>query len=109
MPDMNATYRNLLATHGASLITHIGLVDSTDAEVSVERKPVVWTAPADGLIRPDADIDFDILAGNNVAGWRGYSALAGGTEYGGKGLTQVNFAGNGVYTLEAANTAILHS
>ena len=113
MPNMNETYRNALATYGAGLMTHIGLVDNTGTEITggdpaYARKAVVWEAAVDGFIAPSTDLTFDIPAGANVSGWRGYSALTAGTEYGGKSLTRANFAGQGSYTLNAAETGILH-
>lgn len=44
--SMNETYRNAIATHGASLITHIGLVNGSGVELSggsYARKAVTWT------------------------------------------------------------------
>ena len=111
---MNENYRNGVATHGGTLVTYIGLVDNTGVELSggdpaYARQPVTWTSPVDGLIRPTSNLLFDIPAGDNVAGWRGYSALTGGVEYGGKGLTQENFAGQGIYALNADETGIEHN
>lgn len=111
---MNVTYRNAIATHGASLITHIGLANAGGTELSggspaYARQAVTWTAASDGLIRPTADLTFNIPAGANVARWRGYSALTGGTDYDGAALTQENFAGQGQYKLLAAGTSIAHN
>lgn len=108
---MNTAYLNAIATHGASLITHIGLVDDGGAEISggsYARQAVTWTAAADGDIAPDADLTFDVPAGNTVAEWRGYTALTGGTDYGGAAVTNEAFAGDGQYTLLAASTGINH-
>lgn len=113
---MNGTYLDAIATHGKSLITHIGLVDNTGAELTggspaYARKPVTWTGPSagDGLFRPAADLDFDIPGSRNVAGWRGYSALTAGTDYGGAALTQETYAAQGTYKLLAASTAVDHN
>lgn len=111
---MNATYRNLIATAGANAITHIGLVDGNGDELSggspaYARKAVTWTAAADGLIRPTANLLFNVPAGSTVAGWRGYSALSGGTDYEGADLTPEVYAGQGDYTLLAAGTGIAHN
>lgn len=103
---MNQAFFNALATHGASLITHIGLVNSGGTEISggsYARKPVTWTGAA-SVKSPSADLVFDIPAGANVAGWRGYSALTGGTDYEGAALTGVSFSNAGTYTLLAAST-----
>lgn len=107
---MNQTYRDALATHGSTLITHIALLNSVGAEVGDARKPVTWTGPtADGTIRPDADLAFAMTAGEDVAEWRGYSALTGGTDYGGEALAPVNFSNDGTYTLESASTSVAHT
>lgn len=107
MPGMNASYRNAIADHGAGLITHIGLVNSGGDGVG-DRESVTWTEADDGLIRPSADITFSVPGDSTVAGWRGYSASSGGTEYGGKALTPESFAEAGQYTLLAAQTSISH-
>lgn len=107
--SMNNTFLNALADHGGGLITHIGLVDDLGAELAsaaYARQAVTWTAAADGLIRPTADLVFDTTAGDTVAGWVGYSALTTGTAYGGAALTQVDYSNDGTYTLLAASTAI---
>ena len=110
---MNATYLDAVATHGASLITHIGLVDQTGTELSggspaYARQPVTWTTPAVGMVRPDADLMFDVPAGKTVAGWSGFSALSGGTDYEGATLTPETYVGQGTYKLLAAGTGISH-
>jgi len=114
MPDMNADYRNAIATHGAGLITHIGLVDNTDTELTggdptYARQAVSWEASVDGFIQITSNLLFDIPAAANVSGWRGYSALTNGTEYGGKSLTREDFAGQGTYALLADETGIEHN
>jgi hypothetical protein len=114
MPNMNATYRNLIATAGAGAVTHIGLVDAGGTEITggspaYARRAVTWAAASDGTIRPNANLTFDIPSGVTVGGWRGYSASTAGTNYGGKALTNEAFAAQGEYTLLAASTAILHS
>lgn len=111
---MNAAYLNAIRDHGQSLITHIGLVDSGGTEPSggspaYARRTVTWTDDGDGVSRPSANLDFDIPAGFTVAGWRGYSAATGGTNYGGAPLTAESFAAQGTYRLLAAATAITHS
>lgn len=108
---MNTTFLNALATEADTLITHIGLVDDQGTELTggspaYARIAVTWTAPSNGLIRPDADLEFDVPASSNVAGWRGYSASTSGTDYGGEALTQEDYANQGTYTLLAASTAI---
>jgi hypothetical protein len=108
---MNDTYLNATATHGGSLITHIGLKNA-GVELSggtYARKPVTWTAAAAGLIRPTADLTFDVPAGSTVDGWSGFSALTVGTEYGGAALTAETFAAAGTYSLTASATGIDHN
>ena len=111
MAGMNVTFRNSLATHGGTLITHLGLVNAVGTELTggspaYARRAVTWTAVVTGLIRPTTDLAFDIPAGVTVGGWRGYSALTAGTEFGGQNLTNETFAGQGTYTLLAAGTSI---
>ena len=107
---MNTAFLDLLATYASTVITHIALFDDTQTELtggSYARKAVTWTSPSgDGLIRPNADLVFDVPAGASVAEWRGFTASSGGTDYGGGTLTQEDFAGAGTYTLEAASTGI---
>jgi hypothetical protein len=105
---MNASYLNAIRDHGQSLITHIGLVDDLGAAVAT-REAVTWTDPEDGLSRPSADIVFAVTAGTTVAGWRGYSAVSAGTEYGGADFTAVSFSNDGTFTLLAASTSIDHN
>jgi hypothetical protein len=110
---MSAAYRNAIRDHGASIITHIGLVDAGGADLaggSYARKPVTWaTTDPDGLMRPSADLVFDVPAGATVAGWRGYSALSAGSNYGGADLTQETYGSAGTYTLLAASTSVDHN
>jgi len=108
---METIYINAIADHGASLISHIALVDETGTEISggdpaYARQPITWTSAADGSISPSADLVFNVPGGTTVGGWRGYSASTGGTNYGGTAVTQETFASQGEYTLRAAQTAI---
>lgn len=110
---MNAAYLNAVRDHGQSLITHIGLVDGTDVELSgggYARLPVTWVDGGDGVSRPSADMAFTTEDGDEVAGWRGFSALTAGTNYGGENLaTPRNYSNPGTFTLKAAETAINHT
>lgn len=111
---MEVVYRNAIADYGATQITHIGLVDELGTELTggspaYARKAVTWTTASDGTIRPSVDLTFDVPAGTTVGGWRAYSALTAGTNYGGADLTQETFAGQGEYTLLSAGTGILHA
>ena len=105
---MDTPYYNAIAGHGRTLITHISLVNGSGTEVSNARLPVTWTAASDGLIRPTADLDFGVNTGVTVAGWRGHSALTGGTNYGGADLSPEVFNQAGEYRLLAASTSITH-
>jgi len=40
MPNMEEAYLNAIADHGASLITHIGLVDEAGTELTVGIRPM---------------------------------------------------------------------
>ncbi len=64
-------YLNALANHGAGLVKYIGLVDETGVELSggdYARKAVTWTTSPTGgtagLVRPSADLLFNVPAGN---------------------------------------------
>lgn len=108
---MLENYRNATATYGGSLITHIGLVNQSENEISgggYARQAVTWTTASGGIIRPSTDLTFDIPAGTTVAGWRGFSASSGGTNYGGHSLTEEYFANAGQYKLVASSTGIKH-
>ena len=110
---MSDGYRNAIANLGATLISHIGLVDDKGVELAggkpaYARQPVNWLAAADGTIRPSADLIFNVAPSAVVAGWRGYTALTGGTDYGGETLTTERFVGQGEYKLLAAGTGIKH-
>lgn len=111
MPGMNATYRNAIGDHGATLVTHIALFTEVGAEITggtYARLAVTWVASADGIIRPTANLTFNIPTGVTVGGWRGFSALTAGTNYGGKDLTNQAYPTGGTYTLLAASTSINH-
>lgn len=116
MPVSNA-YLNKSINNMRSEVTHIGLVGTGGVELSggsYARKPVTWTeAPTTdtpGLIRPSADIIFNVPAGK-VVGWRGYSALTGGTDWGGEDFAagdQETYANPGELKLKASETALRH-
>ncbi len=110
---MATAYLNAIADNG-NPITHIGLIDDVGAELTggspaYARQAVTWTAASGGTVRPNADLTFDVPAGTTVAGWRGYSALTAGTDYGGEALTQEAYASQGTYQLTAAQTGINHT
>lgn len=106
---LTAAALNVAANAVGTNATHVGLVNELGAEISggtYARQPVAWTAAADGLIRPTTDEVFNIPAGVTVGGWRAYSALTAGTDYGGSTVTNESYASAGTYTLAAAQTAI---
>lgn len=108
---MNNEYLNAIANHGATLVKFIGLVNGSGVEISggsYVRLPVTWATAVDGTIRPTTDLTFDVPASTSVGGWRGYSAVTAGTEYGGETLTLESFAGAGQYKLIAVGSGILH-
>jgi hypothetical protein len=106
---MNASYITVITNAGRSAITHIGLVDGSGVEVSAARLPVTWTAESGGLIRPTADLTFTVGASKTVAGWRGFTALTGGTNHGGPTLPDEVYGVNGgQYVLTASATFIDH-
>lgn len=107
---MTEAFRNLLLTYGGTQITHIGLFNGaseiTGGSPAYARKAVTWAAASVGVIRPNADLTFDIPASATVDGWRGFTALTAGTNYGGATLTAEAFAGQGQYKLLAASSGI---
>lgn len=110
---MNTAYRNAIADHGGTLITHIALADGSGTELSggtpaYSRKAVSWTAAVDGVIRPTVDLNFDIPAGSTVAKWVAYAA-DGTTVYNIGDLTSEVYSGQGEYKLLAASSGITHA
>ena len=115
---MSEGYRNAIADHGASLITHIGLVDGDGTEISgtgYARLAVHWSAASGGIVRPwansglDQNLEFTVPAGETVGGWRGFTQLeTGGTNYGGEDLDNETFTNEGTYTLLGASSGIKH-
>lgn len=102
-------FLNTAVAAGTALITHIGLVNGSGVEIAsggYARQAVSWTAASAGLQRPTGNLAFSMTNGDVVGGWRGFSALTGGTNYGGASVTTATFSNNGTYTLLAASTAI---
>jgi hypothetical protein len=108
---MTEAFRNAMLDAGAALITHIALFDGASELTggSYARKAVTWAAAGSGAVRPNADLTFDVPAGATVDGWRGFTALTNGTNYGGASLTAEDFAGAGQYKLLSASTGSLAS
>ena len=110
---MNEAYRNAIANFGASIIGYIGLRDQNGTELTggtpaYTRVAVTWTAAVNGLIRPQADIVFNVPAGATVASWFAINT-AQNTELGGAVLTPETYAGQGEYKLLAASSGIAHT
>lgn len=105
---MNNAYLNVVANAGRSAITHIGLLNGSGNEVGAARKPVTWGSASNGDFVMTGNLVFDMQAGDNVSSWCGYTALTGGTAYGGQPVTPVTFSNDGTYTLLAASTGINH-
>jgi hypothetical protein len=110
---MSEAFRNLLLDggDGCDVITHLGLVDETDTEITggspaYARVAVTWAAASGGVRRPTADLAFNIPASTIVGGWHGFTASSGGTDYGGDALTQETFVGQGQYTLSKTTTGL---
>lgn len=109
--SMTEAFRNLMLDSTVDTITHIALFDGASELTggSYARKAVTWGDAASGVCRPTGDLTFDVPSGATVDGWRGFTALSGGTNYGGQALTAETFAGAGQYKLLAASTGILAS
>lgn len=110
--SVTSDYLNAIADNG-NPITYIALFDDGGTELSggspaYARQAVTWTAAVDGLIRPNADLEFDIPSGATVYEWRGFGASVGGDSYGGALLTPESFASQNTYTLLASETGIRH-
>lgn len=93
----------------AGTITHIALTNGSGTELSggsYARLPVTWATASGGTRRPSADLSFSVPAGATVGGWKGFTALTGGTEKANGTLTNETYTGAGTYVLEANQTAI---
>lgn len=109
---MSDPYLDAMRDAGQALITHVGLVDASGVELSgggYARQPVAWTDEASSISRLAGDEVFTTEAGDVVAGWRGFSALNGGVNYGGAALPQKTYSNPGTYTLLASLTYIDHN
>lgn len=102
---MNANYLDAIADHGGSLVTHVSLADGsleTD-ELAVTRQSISWGAASDGDISATNDPVFDVTGGSTVNHVQYWSASTGGTYYGSSSVTEEVFAGDGTYTITAAD------
>jgi hypothetical protein len=113
MAGMTTGYLNLIADYAATQLSHIGLVDDTDTELtagSYARLAVTWTSASGGTIRPNADLTFEVGASETVSGWRAYTAITAGTEYGGADFASDEvYSSAGQFKLLSASSGILHS
>lgn len=108
---MTGEYFDAIANFARSLITHIGLVDQSGAELAgagYRRQPVTWTLSEDGQIGPTSDLLFIVPPHTTVTGWHGFSAGQNGTDYGGEALVPESFTLAGEYLLKASGTGIVH-
>lgn len=106
---MTEAWKNQALDASVTVITHIALLDETNTELSggsYARKAVTWAAASGGIVRPNADIEFDVPASTTVSKIAYYSALTDGTKYGEDDVTNEVFANAGTYTLLAASTGI---
>lgn len=104
---VTTAFLNAAASGGVATVTHIGLVNGSGVELTggtYARKAVTWAAASGGAIHPTADLTFDVPAGGVVAGWKGFTALTAGTDFGGSSLTSETYTGAGQYVLQAAST-----
>ena len=108
---LNSDYLDAIAA--ANPITHIGLLDDTQTELSsasYARQAASWTSPTDGDVQLTADLEFDVADGDEVHYWQGYDDASAGTAYGPVALdTPVTFSNDGTFTLVAAQTSINHN
>lgn len=102
---MNEAFSTALASHGATIATHIALfVGGVECSGGgYARRPVTWTG-AGSIKSPSADLVFAGTPSSPVNEWRAFSALSGGTDYGGAAMTGTGFDSGGVFTLLAAST-----
>jgi hypothetical protein len=102
----SAALLNIAATEIASVVVFVGLVDGGGVELSgggYARQACVMTATG-ANVRLTTDEVFTTEAGDTVAGWRGYSAVTGGTDYGGNAVGPESYTGPGTFTLVGAST-----
>jgi len=112
MAGMTAAFHNALRTHAISIAGFVGLVDETGTELTggspaYSRLEETWvTTGGDGIMNLANNRVFNVPANTTVGGWRAYSLVSGGVNYGGKDLVNEEFTAQGTYTLLAAQTSI---
>lgn len=89
-------------THAALYTTVPGATAGTEVTGgSYVRKAVTWGTSTNGVV--SGTCTFDVPAGQTIAGWGGYTAIAG-TYFDGGSLTSQAFATAGQYTLTVTYT-----
>jgi len=76
--------KNLMLDAFAGAVTHVGLLDETDTEISggdYARQPVTWNAADNGQLTASGTLAFDIPDGVTVAKAIFMDALTGGIKY----------------------------
>lgn len=94
----------------AATITHLALTNAAGTELSggtYARIPVTWASATGGTRRPAADSTFNVPAGAAVGGWKGFTALTGGTEKASGTVPTETYTAAGQYVLEAATTGLV--
>ncbi|GGJ55626.1 hypothetical protein [Glutamicibacter ardleyensis] len=97
-----ATAYGAAATHGAVYTTAPGATAGTEPTGVYARKPLTWSAPANGVITASAT--FDIPSGVTVVGTGVHSALTAGTYLDGEDVTAQAFASQGTLTVNYTYT-----
>ncbi len=110
---MNNAYLNFLRTSAIAELTHLGLVDDDGTELTGSgyiRLAVTWATDGDGVMRPNADLTFNVPIGK-VGGWRAYTAEEHGTDYGGYDFAeelQEEYLAPGEFKLKHEAVGIIH-
>lgn len=96
--------KNSMLDHLGTEITHVGLLDELDAEVSggspaYARKAITWGAAASGEMAASNQPEFDVPASTTVNKVIFMSAVSGGTKYAEADITDEVFTNQGTYTL----------
>lgn len=79
---MSLAFLNLIANYAGTQITHIGLLRPNNEELSsfyYARQPVSWGAAAGGVIRPTANVEFVVVAGDEIRYWACFTSATGGS------------------------------
>jgi hypothetical protein len=94
--------KNAMLDELGTLITHVGLLDETDTEISggsYTRETISWDAAASGEMDASNEPVFDVPAGNTVSKVIFMSAVSGGTKYAEADVSNEVFTNAGTYTL----------